>query len=105
MEAIVWSLTLHMRDDILDHGLPVSGFCLGRCSDVPVGSKSLPIVEPCSGRVSLETLESHGCAEYQGCDPAAPVVWCEHSEGGYDGSTHGWPLFGGDRIWSFVSQL
>jgi hypothetical protein len=43
-----------MRDDILDHGLPVSGFCLGRCPDVPVGSRSLPIVEPCSGRVSLE---------------------------------------------------
>jgi polyhydroxybutyrate depolymerase len=53
----------------------------------------------------VETPESHGCAEYQGCDPVAPVVWCEHSEGGYDGSTHGWPLFGGDRIWSFVSQL
>jgi polyhydroxybutyrate depolymerase len=53
----------------------------------------------------VETPESHGCAEYQGCDPAAPVVWCEHSEGGYDGSTHGWPLFGGDRIWSFVSSL
>jgi hypothetical protein len=49
--------------------------------------------------------ESHGCAEYQGCDPGVPVVWCEHSEGGYDGSTHGWPLFGGDRIWEFVSAL
>ena len=47
--------------------------------------------------------ESHGCAAYQGCD--TPVVWCEHSEGGYDGSTHGWPLFGGDRIWEFVSAL
>lgn len=49
--------------------------------------------------------ESHGCAEYQGCDAGAPVVWCEHSEGGYDGSTHGWPLFGGQRIWEFVSAL
>jgi polyhydroxybutyrate depolymerase len=53
----------------------------------------------------VQTPESHGCAEYQGCDPVAPVVWCEHSEGGYDGSTHGWPQFGGDRIWSFVSDL
>ncbi len=49
--------------------------------------------------------ESHGCVEYQGCDAGNPVVWCEHSEGGYDGSTHGWPLFGGDRIWEFVQAL
>jgi polyhydroxybutyrate depolymerase len=53
----------------------------------------------------VATPESHGCAAYQGCDPGVPVVWCEHSEGGYDGSTHGWPLFGGDRIWAFVSAL
>ena len=53
----------------------------------------------------VATPESHGCAEYQGCDATAPVVWCEHSEGGYDGSTHGWPQFGGSRIWSFVSEL
>jgi hypothetical protein len=32
-------------------------------------------------------------------------TWCEHSEGGYDGSTHGWPLFGGQQIWDFVSAL
>jgi polyhydroxybutyrate depolymerase len=53
----------------------------------------------------VEERESHGCAEYQGCDAGVPVVWCEHSEGGYDGSTHGWPLFGGQRIWEFVSAL
>ena len=51
------------------------------------------------------TPESHGCAAYQGCDPGLPVTWCEHSEGGYDGSTHGWPLFGGQEIWDFVSAL
>lgn len=49
--------------------------------------------------------ESHGCAAYQGCNAGVPVVWCEHSEGGYDGSTHGWPLFGGQQIWDFVSAL
>jgi poly(3-hydroxybutyrate) depolymerase len=49
--------------------------------------------------------ESHQCSEYQGCDPGKPVIWCEHSEGGYDGSTHGWPLFGGARIWEFVQSL
>jgi polyhydroxybutyrate depolymerase len=53
----------------------------------------------------LATDESHACAEYQGCDSGLPVTWCEHSEGGYDGSTHGWPLFGGQQIWNFVSAL
>jgi hypothetical protein len=46
--------------------------------------------------------ESHECADYQGCS-GPPVRWCEHSEGGYDGSTHGWPTFGGQEIWDFVS--
>jgi polyhydroxybutyrate depolymerase len=49
--------------------------------------------------------ESHACAEYQGCEAGVPVVWCEHSEGGYDDSTHGWPLFGGQQIWEFVQSL
>jgi poly(3-hydroxybutyrate) depolymerase len=49
--------------------------------------------------------ESHECAAYQGCDTNKPVVWCEHSEGGYDGSTHGWPRFGGAEIWDFVTSL
>jgi poly(3-hydroxybutyrate) depolymerase len=53
----------------------------------------------------VATEESHACAEYQGCNPGLPVTWCEHSEGGYDGSTHGWPLFGGLQIWEFVSAL
>lgn len=49
--------------------------------------------------------ETHACADFQGCEAGVPVVWCEHSEGGYDDSTHGWPLFGGQRIWEFVQSL
>jgi polyhydroxybutyrate depolymerase len=49
--------------------------------------------------------ESHSCAVFQGCEADLPVVWCEHSEGGYDDSTHGWPLFGGQQIWEFVQSL
>lgn len=49
--------------------------------------------------------ETHACAVYQGCEAGLPVHWCEHSEGGYDDSTHGWPLFGGQQIWDFVSAL
>jgi poly(3-hydroxybutyrate) depolymerase len=53
----------------------------------------------------VATRESHECTDYLGCPASFPVRWCEHSEGGYDGSTHGWPLFGGDEIWAFVSAL
>jgi poly(3-hydroxybutyrate) depolymerase len=53
----------------------------------------------------VATRESHQCATYQGCPDGLVVTWCEHSEGGYDGSTHGWPLFGGQAIWDFVSAL
>lgn len=51
------------------------------------------------------TPETHSSAVYQGCEPGLPVVWSEHSEGGYDDSTHGWPLFGGQAIWEFVQSL
>ncbi len=52
-----------------------------------------------------DTPESNACAAYEGCDAGLPVVWCEHSEGGYDGSTHGWPLFGGQAVWDFVQVI
>lgn len=48
--------------------------------------------------------DAYGCVDYQGCT-RAPVRWCEHSVGGYDGSTHGWPPRGGELIWEFVSKL
>ena len=41
------------------------------------------------------------CASYEGCTKN-PVRWCEHSFGGYDNSTHGWPPPGGAEIWQFV---
>lgn len=45
------------------------------------------------------------CADYQGCREGLPVRWCEHGEGGYDGSTHGYPVEGGSETWDFVSEL
>jgi polyhydroxybutyrate depolymerase len=65
-------------------------------------SETVPAIADLHPRVVAER-ESHECADYVGCAAGTPVRWCEHSEGGYDGSTHGWPLFGGDEIWSFVS--
>lgn len=69
------------------------------CSD-----QTVPPIDELHARV-VENRESHECAVFQDCDPGLPVVWCEHSEGGYDGSTHGWPLFGGQEIWDFVQNL
>jgi len=45
------------------------------------------------------------CADYQGCEDGLPVRWCEHGEGGYDGSTHGYPPEAGPMTWDFVSPL
>ena len=34
-----------------------------------------------------------------------PPGWCEHSEGGYDNSTHGWPRVGGQLVHDFTASL
>jgi polyhydroxybutyrate depolymerase len=49
------------------------------------------------------TIEDIACTDYQGC--STPVRWCEHSYGGYDLSTHGWPPTGGELIRDFVRDL
>lgn len=56
-------------------------------------------------RDAQPSVEDAGCVDYQGCAAASPVRWCEHSYGGYDGSTHGWPPVGGQMIWDFVKGL
>jgi polyhydroxybutyrate depolymerase len=45
------------------------------------------------------------CVSYSGCDPRLPVSWCEHSQGGYDDSTHGWPTGASERIAKFLETL
>jgi poly(3-hydroxybutyrate) depolymerase len=97
----VAALVIHGVDDQLSVGEDTRDFYLERnhCD-----STSVPAVADLHPRV-VANRESHECAVYDGCDPGKPVVFCEHSEGGYDGSTHGWPLFGGDEIWSFVQTL
>lgn len=50
-------------------------------------------------------MSTHACVDFQGCMAGLPVRWCEHSEPGYDGSTHGFPVFGGAEAWDFVSPL
>jgi poly(3-hydroxybutyrate) depolymerase len=103
-EGQVAALVIHGVDD--PHVLFASGqeardayIARNGCSNV-----SDPAVSELHDRV-VATRESHECATYRDCNRGLPVTWCEHSEGGYDDSTHGWPSFGGARIWEFVSSL
>ncbi|RYZ04849.1 MAG: hypothetical protein EOO73_21980 [Myxococcales bacterium] len=50
-------------------------------------------------------LEEASCVDIAGCRAGSPLRWCEHSYGGYDGSTHGWPPVGGELIARFLSEL
>jgi polyhydroxybutyrate depolymerase len=56
-------------------------------------------------RDAKPSIEAAECADYLGCPAASPLRWCEHSYGGYDGSTHGWPEVAGQLIWDFVRAL
>jgi hypothetical protein len=49
----------------------------------------------------VATTNAFECVSYQGCTKA-PVRWCEHNIGGYNGTTHGWPPVASPEIWSFV---
>lgn len=49
--------------------------------------------------------EEARCVDYVGCGTESPLRWCEHSYGGYDGSTHGWPPVGGALISGFIGKL
>ena len=58
-----------------------------------------------AARDAQPTLEKSGCVDYQGCGAGSAIRWCEHSYGGYDGSTNGWPPNGGKLIRDFVTAL
>jgi hypothetical protein len=52
------------------------------------------------------------CGDAVGCAKDYPVRWCEHSDPGYDNSTHGWPADvtykptgAGHYIWEFWKTL
>lgn len=76
---------------------------LGGCSPTAV-----PDLATAHATVRAARDENRGvyeCVDYPGCEDGLAVRWCEHSEGGYDDSTHGWPVVGGGLIWDFVQSL
>jgi len=50
-----------------------------------------------------DAVDPAPCVAQDGCDAAAPVVWCSHSEADFGG--HGWPNWAGAGIWSFFAGL
>lgn len=104
----VAALPIHGIDDdkvVLSSGEEARDFYIEQngCS-----STAVPTVESIHAqiRASRDAAQTDvACVDYQGCDQGVPVRWCEHSEGGYDNSTHGWPTAGGQLIWDFVKPL
>ncbi len=69
---------------------------------------SVPPVADVHARIRAardQMMSDSACADFQGCDDGYPVRWCEHSEGGYDNSTHGWPATGGALVHDFMMAL
>jgi polyhydroxybutyrate depolymerase len=58
-----------------------------------------------SARDQEPSVETLACVDYTGCAKRSALRWCEHSYGGWDNSTHGWPKVGGQVIWDFVKAL
>jgi poly(3-hydroxybutyrate) depolymerase len=58
-----------------------------------------------SARDQKPSVETLACTDYAGCARGSALRWCEHSYGGWDNSTHGWPAVGGQVIWDFVKDL
>lgn len=68
----------------------------------PLGEMHAQIRSARDQKPSIETL---ACVDYAGCAKGSELRWCEHSYGGWDNSTHGWPPVGGQVIWDFVKAL
>lgn len=100
------ALVIHGVDDNLSTGEQARDFWVSRngCSTSTVPDLAEMHQDIRDKRDAMPSVEDHGCVDYQGCTEA-PVRWCEHSFGGYDNSTHGWPPTGGQLIWEFVQGL
>ena len=103
------AIVLHGIDD--SHVPPAEGeaardFFVARngCSEVTEPELAAMHADIRAKRDAEPTVEDAACVEYQGC-AAGSVRWCEHSYGGYDMSTHGWPPVGGQLIADFVRGL
>jgi polyhydroxybutyrate depolymerase len=102
------ALLIHGIDDPhvpFESGEAARDFYLSQngCSDVTEPDLASVHSQIREKRDAIPTVQDIACVDYQGC--STPVRWCEHSYGGYDLSTHGWPPAGGELIGDFVRGL
>jgi polyhydroxybutyrate depolymerase len=102
------ALLIHGVDDPhvpFEKGEAARDFYLSQngCSDTSEPDVASVHSEIREQRDATPTVEDIACVDYQGC--STPVRWCEHSYGGYDLSTHGWPPAGGELIRDFLHGL
>jgi hypothetical protein len=104
----VAALVVHGVDDVqvpFDDGEEARDYYVERNGCEPV---SVPPVSDLHTQIRAardQNMSASGCVDFQGCEAGYPVRWCEHSEGGYDNSTHGWPTVGGQLVRDFVQSL
>lgn len=101
----VAAVVIHGVDDSLETGETARDFWLSENSCSATTTPDLAAAHQQVRDARDTDVEIEACVDYQGCDEGFPVRWCEHSYGGYDDSTHGWPPTGGQMIWDFVSQF
>jgi polyhydroxybutyrate depolymerase len=92
------SVPLPLGAEARDHYAQVNG-----CT-----TDTVPVLSTMHAEVSAAReadRSTYGCVDYEGCREGLPVRWCEHSEPGYDGTTHGFPRAGGSLAWEFFSAL
>jgi len=87
-----------------DSGLPVAAFITHGNNDNVVGinlGKEARDLYVSANNCSNNTVPTQpsGCVEYQGCDSANPVVWCEFSGG------HQTPSFYSQGAWNFFNSF
>lgn len=107
-EGRVAALVIH---GVADSSVPFSGGEAARdyyAARNGCSTTTTPELAPLHTQVSnaFDAEESQTqCADFDGCDDGLSVRWCEHSEPGYDGSTHGWPSTGGPEAVEFMKTL
>jgi poly(3-hydroxybutyrate) depolymerase len=94
-------------------GAGPNGKCVGEPAALVIHGAADTTIDVSSGEASRDhwlaanhcgattsAMEPAPCVKYEGCDPGAPVGWCEHT-GGHQIVTS---LFG-PAIWNFISQF
>jgi poly(3-hydroxybutyrate) depolymerase len=101
-------LLVHGVDDThvpLADGEATRDWAAGRNGCQPTTQPALTVLRDEIRTARTKGQDAFDCVDYVGCGAGLPVTWCEHSQGGYDGSTHGWPTGASERMGAFLAAL